>query len=172
MKKIIKCIAILFAVIGLAGCTDPANGSNPKEITVDGLTINGRELGGWKENASISDNTITFMNLQDHGCGIGWNLCGLDFSEYTKVRITFERLDVYPSLSMYEQGFKNSHWWNIITADKVIEANLSGEGANYIAPDGYNFDKSQGFILALQNLQDSKVTGDVKIVVKSIEFIK
>ena len=45
MKKIIKCVAIFFAVIGLAGCPNSANGTNPKEITVDGLTINGRELG-------------------------------------------------------------------------------------------------------------------------------
>ena len=91
MKKIIKGIAILFAVIGLAGCAGTPKDSGSKDVIVNGLTVNGIELGGdWNSNAIVSGNTIIFKNLNNNGCGTGWTLCGVDLSEYTKVRITFE----------------------------------------------------------------------------------
>ena len=47
MKKIFKGIAILFAVISLAGCASSkvAGSSNPGKITVNGLNVNGKEFG-------------------------------------------------------------------------------------------------------------------------------
>ena len=174
MKKIFKGIAILFAVICLAGCASSkvADSSNPGKITVNGLNVNGKEFGATGWNSEVSGNTVTFKNLQNNDCAAGWYLCGLDFSKYKKVRITFESMDLKPCLAMYDEGFKNSHWWWTWTADKVIEANLSGEGADYIEDNGHNFDKSKGFILVFANIADPKVTEDVKFVVKSIQFIK
>ena len=41
-----------------------------------------------------------------------------------------------------------------------------------VGDDGHPFDKSKGLRIILQSLQDPSITEDVKIVVKSIEFIK
>ena len=152
-----------------------------KTIEIDNNIFNG-DIGyitkiNPKKNDEIMEvdfygNTVTFKNLQNNDCAAGWYLCGLDFSKYKKVRITFESMDLKPCLAMYDEGFKNSHWWWTWTADKVIEANLSGEGADYIEDNGHNFDKSKGFILVFANIADPKVTEDVKFVVKSIQFIK
>ena len=81
-------------------------------------------------------------------------------------------LDVKPALALYEQDFSNSHWtWNYKTPT-MVEANLSGAGADFFGDDGHPFDKSKGLRIILQSLQDPSITEDVKIVVKSIEFIK
>lgn len=174
MKKIIKCVAILFAIIGLAGCTDPANGSNPKEITVNGLTINGRELGsekGW--HSTVSGNTITWLKDNDD-CATGWNLTDIDLSEYKKVRIEFESYEGKLMITLCNNEWNITHNFIEFSGENVLEANLTGAGSYYADPQQPNLiDTSKGLKLLLQSyIVGQERPTDQKVVVKSIEFIK
>ena len=169
MKKIIKGIAILFAVIGLAGCAGAANGTGSKDVTVDGLTVNGQKLGGIGWHYTLSGNTITWLKDFDD-CACGWNLSGIDFSEYKKVRIELESYEGTIFLSICNNNWTTT--WNFaFTGDKVFEADLTGEGDSYQV--AHKIDKSQGFKLFLQSyIVGQTRPADQKVVVKSIEFLK
>lgn len=175
MRKIFKGIAILFAIVGLAGCTGAAddsnsNGTNSKEITVNGLTVNGKELGsekGW--NSTVSGNTITWLKgFSD--CATGWNLTGIDLSEYTKVRIEFESYEGKLMITLCNNEWNITHNFITFTEENVLEANLTGEGNAYGVTN--LLDTSKGLKLMLQSYLGQPRTADQKVVVKSIEFIK
>ena len=171
MKKIIKGIAILFAVIGLAGCAGAANGSGSgsKDITINSLTVNDRQLGGEGWHYTVSGNTITWLKDFDD-CGCGWNLTGIDFSEYKKVRIELESYEGELFLTMCNNDWTTT--WNFeFTENNVFEADLTGEGNAYQV--SHKIDKSKGFNLFLQSyIVGQTRPADQKVVVKSIEFLK
>ncbi len=171
MKKIIIGIAIFFAVIGLTGCPDLTNGTNPNEITVKGLSVNGQTLGsekGW--HSTVSGNTITWLKDYDD-CATGWNLTGIDLSDYKKVRIEFESYEGKLFITLCNNDWTITHNFIEFTEENVLEANLTGEGNAYGVTD--LIDTSKGLKLLLQSYMvgQERLT-DQKVVVKSIEFIK
>ena len=167
MKKIIKGIAILFAIIGLVGC---ANSPKSNEITVNGLSVNGQNLGsekGW--NSTVSGNTITWLKgFSD--CPTGWNFTDIDLSEYKKVRIEFESYEGELMITLCNNEWSITHNFITFTGENVLEANLTGEGNAYGVTN--LLDTSKGLKLMLQSYLGQPRTEDQKVVVKSIEFIK
>ncbi|MCR4735130.1 MAG: hypothetical protein K5829_09025 [Treponema sp.] len=173
MKKIIKCAAILLAVIGLAGCTRPTDGrtSNPWDITVNGVTVELGSVQGW--HSTVSGNTITWLKDYDD-CATGWNLTDIDLSEYKKVRIEFESYEGKLFITLCNNEWNITHNFITFTEENVLEANLTGEGSYYADPQQPNLiDTSKGLKLMLQSyIVGEERPADQKVVVKSIELIK
>ena len=170
MKRIIKFFAVLLATFCLFGCNQ--GNKDPAEITINGLTVAGKKFGSVSWQASASGNTITWS--KDYGNGsCGWDLAGINLSEYSKVRVAVESSDASNLILIIDgKDWGNNHNFHKQVETFVWEADLTGEGADYTA--GTPINKSEGLKIYLNSYtSDYQPRGvDQKTVVKSIELLK
>ena len=125
---------------------------------------------GW--HTRILGNEITWPKGSSDG-NAGWNLEGIDLSEYDRVRIELESNDATGlHISFNQKNGKNYHTFNNQVEKNVFEVDLSGEGYSYKNEDSVTPDKSEGFSIDVRTWNEKPRTKDQKTVVKSIQLLK
>ena len=173
MKKIIKALGFILVCLSFLACPLETKDETSKEIKVNGLKVNGIALGTELDKASLSGKTITWdAGSEDASCG--WNLVGLDLSEYNRVRIEFESTEVTNKIIIHNKDYDKWYVYDYPLEPNVFEVTLTGEDANYIGGTGKSIDKSKGYrliILGCKKDGNARPEG-LTTVVKSIEFFK
>ena len=132
------------------------------------LSLLGRSLGGIEDNCEIQDNIITWKKGTKEG-NAGWNLSGINFSEYASVKITIEKTDV--NLGGLYISDRNAQKWKrmIEVAPNTYELLLTGENSDSTEPP---IDTSEGVQLRIQLYNNKPLKKNMKTIVKSIELSK
>nr|MCR4954237.1 hypothetical protein [Treponema sp.] len=103
----------------------------------------------------------------------GWNLEGIDLSEYDRLRVELESNDATGlHISLNEKDGKNYHTFSTQIEPNVFEANLNGEGYSYKNDDSVTPDRSKGLSLDIRTWNEKPRTKDQKTVVKSVQLLK
>jgi len=125
---------------------------------------------GW--HTRILGNEITWPKGSSDG-NAGWNLEGIDLSEYDRVRIELESNNATGlHISFNQKDGKNYYTFSNPVEKNVYEADLSGEGYSYKNEDSVTPDKSEGFSIDVRTWNEKPRTKDQKTVVKSIQLLK
>ena len=132
------------------------------------LSLLGRSLGGIEDNCEIQDNIITWKKGTKEG-NAGWNLSGINLSEYASVKITIEKTDV--NLGGLYISDRNAQKWKrmIEVAQNTYELLLTGENSDSTEPP---IDTSEGVQLRIQLCNNKPLKKNMKTIVKSIELSK
>lgn len=132
------------------------------------LSLFGRSLGGIEDNCEIQDNIITWKKGTKEG-NAGWNLSGINLSEYASVKITIEKTDV--NLGGLYISDRNAQKWKrmIEVAPNTYELLLTGENSDSTEPP---IDTSEGVQLRIQLCNNKPLKKNMKTIVKSIELSK
>lgn len=140
----------------------------PGEVADAGpVGLMGRSFGGVEERCEVQDKTVTWKK-DSNDANAGWNLSGIDLSEYESVRITLEKTDVPVDFVVTD---RNQGKWKFARKidSNVYEMNLTGEGANSDEP---LIDKSEGVRFFVHFYSDQPLKKDCTTVVKKIELLK
>ena len=134
----------------------------------DALSLFGCSLGGIEDNCEIQDNIITWKKGTKEG-NAGWNLSGINLSEYASVKITIEKTDV--NLGGLYISDRNAQKWKrmIEVAPNTYELLLTGENSDSTEPP---IDTSEGVQLRIQLCNNKPLKKNMKTIVKSIELSK
>ena len=132
------------------------------------LSLFGRSLGGIEDDCEIQDNIITWKKGTKEG-NAGWNLSGINLSEYASVKITIEKTDV--NLGGLYISDRNAQKWKrmIEVAPNTYELLLTGENSDSTEPP---IDTSEGVQLRIQLCNNKPLKKNMKTIVKSIELSK
>lgn len=132
------------------------------------LSLLGRSLGGIEDNCEIQDNIITWKKGTKEG-NAGWNLSGINLSEYASAKITIEKTDV--NLGGLYISDRNAQKWKrmIEVAPNTYELLLTGENSDSTEPP---IDTSEGVQLRIQLSNNKPLKKNMKTIVKSIELSK
>ena len=132
------------------------------------LSLFGCSLGGIEDNCEIQDNIITWKKGTKEG-NAGWNLSGINLSEYASVKITIEKTDV--NLGGLYISDRNAQKWKrmIEVAPNTYELLLTGENSDSTEPP---IDTSEGVQLRIQLCNNKPLKKNMKTIVKSIELSK
>lgn len=132
------------------------------------VSLLGRSLGGIEDNCEIQDNIITWKKGTKEG-NAGWNLSGINLSEYASVKITIEKTDV--NLGGLYISDRNAQKWKrmIEVAPNTYELLLTGENSDSTEPP---IDTSEGVQLRIQLCNNKPLKKNMKTIVKSIELSK
>ncbi len=132
------------------------------------LSLFGRSLGGIEDDCEIQDNIITWKKGTKEGYA-GWNLSGINLSEYASVKITIEKTDV--NLGGLYISDRNAQKWKrmIEVAPNTYELLLTGENSDSTEPP---IDTSEGVQLRIQLYNNKPLKKNMKTIVKSIELSK
>ena len=132
------------------------------------LSLFGRSLGGIEDNCEIQDNIITWKKGTKEGYA-GWNLSGINLSEYASVKITIEKTDVNLG-GLYISDRNGGNWKSMIeVAPNTYELLLTGENSDSTEPP---IDTSEGVQLRIQLYNNKPLKKNMKTIVKSIELSK
>lgn len=136
------------------------------------LELLGVQFGTSCWQTHIIGNEITWPKGYNDG-NAGWNLEGIDLSEYDRIRIEVESNDrTGLEISMNEKDGKNYHAFNQQLEPNVFEADLSGEGASYKNEDSATPDKSEGLNIFLHYYNEKPSSKECHTVVKSVQLLK
>lgn len=136
------------------------------------LELLGVQFGTSCWQTHIIGNEITWPKGYNDG-NAGWNLEGIDLSEYDRVRIELESSDATGlHISFNEREGKNYHTFNNQVEKNVFEVDLSGEGYSYKNEDAGTPDKSKGYSIDIRTWNEKPRTKEQKTVVKSIQLLK
>ncbi len=132
------------------------------------LTLLGVPFGSSCWQSHILGNEVIWAN-GDAGGDAGWNLSGIDLSEYDRVRVEIESSTTKDfGLRLCDYNHDNWHGFDQRVEPNVFEINLSGEGASWGGEKG-NFDKSKGLKIIIQTWNRTK---EERMVVKSVQLLK
>ncbi|MCQ2597092.1 MAG: hypothetical protein MJ181_04520 [Treponema sp.] len=132
--------------------------------------IMNRALGCVEDNTVLDGNTIIWKK-DNTELKCGWNLVGVDLSEYKGFRVEFEKNEVRLELTITDKDWQN---WTAFRGEDPykIEAYFSKEGAAWKWNDTEAYEKSEGVLLFLRYFSDKPLKKDRKSIIKSIELIK
>lgn len=131
------------------------------------LDLFGRGFGGIEDRCEIQDNTVIWKKGSKEGYA-GWDLNGINLSEYDSVRLTLEKTDT--DVNFYITNVDGGNWKNArLVAPNTYEMILTGEGSNSNEP---LLDPSYGARFLIQLWKEKPLKKDMKTIVKSIELIK
>ncbi len=133
------------------------------------LTLLGVPFGTSVWQSHILGNEVLWAK-GDTGGDAGWDLSGIDLSEYDRVRVelestTWENI----GLRLCDSTHNNWHGFNTQVEPNVFDVYLSGQGASWVSDNGTDFDKTQGLKIIIQSWDRTK---EEKTVVKSIELLR
>ena len=132
------------------------------------LSIFGRSLGGIEENCEIQDDTIIWKKGIKEGYA-GWNLSGINLSEYASVKITIEKTDVKLG-GLFISDIYGGNWKRMIeVAPNTYELLLTGENSDSTEP---LIDTSKGVQFRIQLNNNKPLKKNMKTIAKSIELTK
>lgn len=134
------------------------------------LGILNRGIGAIEDNTIVEGNAVIWQkDNTDLKCG--WNLVGIDLSEYSGIRIEFEKNDLNLELTLADKEWQN--WAAFRSTDPYfIEASFSGEGALWKWQDFKPYNKKDGFLIFLRFYSEKPLRKDKKTIIKKIELIK
>ena len=136
------------------------------------LDLLGVQFGSTTWQTRIIGNEITWLKGYQDG-NAGWNLEGIDLSEYDRIRIELESNDrTGLEISMNEKDGKNYHAFNQQIEPGVYEADLSGEGASWKNDDATDLNKANGLSIFLHYWNQKPSTKECHTVVKSVQLLK
>lgn len=102
----------------------------------------------------------------------GWNTKGLDFSEWSSIRIEVESTDIPVEIRMYQNGDgKECHIGYNAVSPTILEAKLDGSQFSWSYPDGAKWDPSKGIDEIQVRAIDLKKEG-LKTKIKSVTLLK
>ena len=134
------------------------------------LEILGRGIGAIEDNTIVEENTVIWQK-DNTELKCGWNLVGIDLSEYSGIRIEFEKNDLKLELTLADKEWQN--WAAFRSSDPYsIEASFSGEGASWKWQDFKPYNKKDGFLIFLRFYSEKPLRKDKKTIIKRIELIK
>ncbi len=133
------------------------------------LTILDVPFGTSVWQSHILGNEVIWAN-GDGGGDAGWDLSGVDLSEYDRVRVELESNTCQNiGLRLCDSNHNNWHGFDLQIEPNVFDIDLSGQGASWVAENGTDFDKSQGLKIIIQPYNRTK---EEKTLVKSVELLK
>lgn len=101
----------------------------------------------------------------------GW-MIKEDLSEYDRIRIELEHNDI-ENLELTIRNSDFSGWYCFKqTEPNIYEANLTGEGANYIDENSPALDKSKGLNIFFRFWSEKPLTKDCTTIIKSVQLLK
>lgn len=134
------------------------------------LNVLGIRFGSDCQNATINGNEVTWKK-GEQDFHAGWNLIGVDLSEYARVRVELEKDEMGDlEIGLWDKDWKLHSFKKI--GPNLFEANLSGEGAAGKNDDAPPLNPSEGMRIAIRKWQNKKLSSDKKTVVKSVTLIK
>lgn len=140
----------------------------------ENLKLLGSDFGSSRGSVNIYDGGKVEWVLpnKDWDACAGWNVKGLDFTGYEKIRI---ELDPESAKLPYEIRMTQDdcHIGYNFTSPTVIEANLDGSGYSWSWPDGAKLDSSKGINEIQIRLWWTKSgIENQKTIVKSVSLLK
>ena len=137
------------------------------------LDLLGVQFGSTTLQTRIIGNEITWPKGYQDG-NAGWNLEGIDLSEYDRIRIELESNDrTGLEISMNEKDGKNYHSFsNSQIEPGIYEADLSGEGYTWRNDDGTDFNKSEGLNIFLHYYNEKPSSKECHTIIKSVQLLK
>lgn len=121
----------------------------------------------YEDKCKIQDNTVIWPKGTTDAKA-GWELKGINLSEYDSVRLTLEKTDT--DVHFYTSNADGGNWKEARRVDSnTFEMKLTGEGSR---SNGPLLDPSEGVRFLLQVYRDKPLKKDMKTIVKSIELIK
>ena len=136
------------------------------------LELLGVQFGSSNWQSRVIGNEITWPKGYSDG-NVGWNLEGIDLSEYDRIRVELESNDATGlHLSLNEKDGKNYHTFSNQIEPNVYEADLSGEGYSYKNEDSVTPDRSNGLSIDIRTWNEKPRKTEQKTVVKSVQLLK
>lgn len=138
------------------------------------LELLGVPFGSSSWQTHIIGNEITWIKGETGG-DAGWNLSGVDLSEYDRVRVELESNDCpyLVGLRICDSTHNNWHGFDSPIEPNVYEADLTGDGASWIGENATDLDKSQGLQIFFQTWSNNiPFPKDYKTIVKSVQLLK
>jgi hypothetical protein len=133
------------------------------------LTILDVPFGTSVWQSHILGNEVIWAN-GDGGGDAGWDLSGIDLSEYDRVRVELESNTCQNiGLRLCDSTHNNWHGFNTQVEPNVFDVYLSGQGASWVSDNGTDFDKTQGLKIIIQSWDRTK---EEKTLVKSVQLLK
>ena len=144
-----------------------------KRIVNENLMIEGAAFGtcGWDSN--VYDGGVIEWKGDDKYAGAGWNVKGVDFSKYKKIRIELSPESAnLPLVLRFAQNYGKSEKQLYPVAPNVFEAKLDGSGYDFISGNE-KWDDSIGIEEICVRLWGAKAVkaGD-RTIVKSVTLLK
>lgn len=136
------------------------------------LELLGIPFGSHTYKARAMGNEITWLK-GTKSADYGWDLSGIDLSEYDRIRIEVESNNATGlMLVMRDENNQNYHTYKKPADTNVWEADLTGEGASYAEENSHPFDTSKGLKAFLGVYSEKPFGKNQKTVVKSVQLIK
>lgn len=121
----------------------------------------------YEDGCKIQENTVIWPKGTTDAKA-GWELKGINLSEYDSVRLTLEKTDT--EVRFYITNADGGNWKEARRVDSnTFEMKLTGEGSNSNEP---LLDPSYGVRFLIQLWKEKPLKKDMKTIVKSIELIK
>ena len=144
-----------------------------KRIVNENLMIEGAAFGtcGWDSN--VYDGGVIEWKGDDKYAGAGWNVKGVDFSKYKKIRIELSPESAnLPLVLRFAQNYGKCEKQLYPVAPNVFEAKLDGSGYDFISGNE-KWDDSIGIEEICVRLWGAKAVkaGD-RTIVKSVTLLK
>ena len=133
------------------------------------LDLLGVQFGTVIYQSYVIGNEIIWVKGDSEG-NAGWDLSGIDLSEYDRARIEIESSTTNNyGIRLCDSNYENWHGFNVQVEPNVFEFNLTGESASWVEDNGTDFDTSKGLIIIIGPWDRTK---EEKTVVKSIQLLK
>ncbi|MBP3743249.1 MAG: hypothetical protein J6J00_09715 [Treponema sp.] len=144
-----------------------------KRVVNENLMIEGAAFGtcGWDSN--VYDGGVIEWKGDDKYAGAGWNVKGVDFSKYKKIRIELSPESAnLPLVLRFAQNYGKSEKQLYPVAPNVFEAKLDGSGYDFISGNE-KWDDSIGIEEICVRLWGAKAVkaGD-RTIIKSVTLLK
>lgn len=146
-------------------------------VCPDDLKWNGVEFGSQSYDVHLSGGTVTWLKGSTDG-GCGWNLSGIDFSDYKKVRVYVSSNNAENlSLNIWDSDWQNgcaygsSVQTHLQEQEPYLEASLLCDDYTWSNKEQISIDLSKGIIVYLQSPLGEPRSTDQTTVVTKIEFL-
>ncbi|MCQ2585302.1 MAG: hypothetical protein MJ185_06900 [Treponema sp.] len=140
---------------------------------VSHLEISGVLMGSICQNHIAYNGKEIIWTKGYKDSSFGWNLSGVDLSEYDRIRIEVENNTATGlGLRLCSSNWENWHGFEQQIEPNVWEADLTGEGASWKLENAEPFDKSKGMFIVFQNWHENPLTKEERTVVKSVQLLK
>ena len=146
--------------------------SKDTEEINENLRIEGVEFSSSKRNAFVSDGGVIDWewDKKEKYPFCGWNVKGIDLSDYKGIRIELESTDIPVEIGMIQNEGAVCHTFYNEKTPGVYEAMFDGSEYSYIWPEGSSWNTSNGIEEIHIRAKELSKKG-LKTVVKSISLI-
>lgn len=140
----------------------------------ENLKLLGKDFGSSKWHSYANDGGVIEWEWdgKEKGPLCGWNTKGLDFSEWSSIRIEVESTDIPLEIRMYQNGNgKECHIGYAAVSPTKLEAKLDGSMTSWTYPEGAKWDPSKG-IDEIQVRAVNLTKAGLKTKIKSVTLLK